>query len=115
MGARRRVIYAAPSVSLEVSSALINVGERLGAEMVSVVLDVSEDVFRLGYGVVDALNMLHERNIAVRHAVAFVSHSLSSMMRALSSPFHHCWLMADGRGTTTRMPYAPPWTRLNGY
>jgi len=68
MGARRRVIYAAPSVSLEVSSALINVGERLGAGMVSVVLDVSEDVFRLGYGVVDALNMLHERNIAVRHA-----------------------------------------------
>lgn len=68
MGARRRVIYAAPSVSLEVSSALINVGERLGAEMVSVVLDVSEDVFRLGYGLIDALNMLHERNIAVRHA-----------------------------------------------
>jgi hypothetical protein len=36
--------------------------------MVSVVLDVSEDVFRLGYGVVDALNLLRERNVAVRHA-----------------------------------------------
>lgn len=36
--------------------------------MVSVVLDVSEDVFRLGYGVVDALNLLLEKNVAVRHA-----------------------------------------------
>lgn len=68
MGARRRVIYAAPSLSLDVSSALINVGERLGAGMVSVVLDVSEEVFRLGYGVIDALTMLREKNVAVRHA-----------------------------------------------
>jgi hypothetical protein len=67
MGARQRVIYVAPSVSLDVSSALINVSERLGIEVVSVVLDVSEEVFRLGYGVVDALNMLHERHIALRH------------------------------------------------
>jgi len=49
MGARRRVIYAAPSVSLEVSAALINVVNRLRAGMVSVVLDVSEDVFRLAH------------------------------------------------------------------
>jgi hypothetical protein len=68
MGARRRVIYAAPSLTLDVSSALINAAGRLGAGMVSVVLDVSEDVFRLGYGVIDALNLLHERNVAVRHA-----------------------------------------------
>jgi hypothetical protein len=67
MGARHRVIYAAPSLSLDVSSALINVSERLGTEMVSVVLDVSEEVFRLGYGVVDALNLLHERKITLRH------------------------------------------------
>jgi hypothetical protein len=40
MGARRRVIYAAPSLSLEVSSALINARDRLGPGMVSVVLDV---------------------------------------------------------------------------
>jgi hypothetical protein len=49
MGARRRVIYAAPSVSLEVSAALINVVNRPRAGMVSVVLDVSEDVFRLAH------------------------------------------------------------------
>jgi hypothetical protein len=67
MGARQRVIYAAPSVSLEVSSALINASERLSTGMVSVVLDVSEEVFRLGYGVVDGLNMLHERKITLRH------------------------------------------------
>jgi hypothetical protein len=40
----------------------------LDAGMVSVVLDVSEDVFRLGYGVIDALSMLREQNITVRDA-----------------------------------------------
>jgi hypothetical protein len=46
---------AAPSVSFEVATALINIRERLGAEAVAVVLDVSEGVLRLGYGVADAL------------------------------------------------------------
>jgi hypothetical protein len=68
MGARQRVIYVAPSLSLDVSSALIKASERLCTGMVSVVLDVSEGVFRLGYGVVDALNLLHERHITLRHA-----------------------------------------------
>jgi hypothetical protein len=68
MTARQRVIYVAPSLSLEVSSALINARDELGPEAVSVVLDVSEDVFRLGYGVVDALKMCHKHKIAIRHA-----------------------------------------------
>jgi hypothetical protein len=68
MDARQRVIYAAPSLSLDVASALVNAEGQLGSGNVSVVLDVSEGVFRLGYGVVDALHMLREQNIAVRHA-----------------------------------------------
>jgi hypothetical protein len=45
MGARRRVIYAAPSLSFDVSLSLKKASGRLGAAMVSVVLDVSEEVF----------------------------------------------------------------------
>jgi hypothetical protein len=90
MGARQRVIYAAPSVSLEVSSALINASQRLGTGMVSVVLDVSEEVFRLGYGVVDALNMLHERKITLRHnaglRISFLIHERRGVEEAYVKP-----------------------------
>jgi hypothetical protein len=76
MDARRRAVYAAPSVSFEVATALINARERLGAEAVAVVVDVSEGVFRLGYGVADALATLREESITIRHAeglrIAFV-------------------------------------------
>ena len=72
----RRVVYAAPSLSLDVATALINVHERLGAGSVVILVDVSEGVFRLGYGVADALGTLQEKRIAVRHAeglrIAFV-------------------------------------------
>ncbi len=68
MGASERVIYAAPSLSDQVSTALINASKRLGFEVVSVVLDVSEEVFRLGYGLIDALTMCREASIPIRHA-----------------------------------------------
>jgi hypothetical protein len=68
MQARRRVVYAAPSLSLDVAAALINVHERLDADTVAIVVDVSEGVFRIGYGVADALATLREKRIAIRHA-----------------------------------------------
>jgi hypothetical protein len=68
MGARRRAVYAAPSVSLDVATALINARDRLGVEAVAVVIDVNEGVLRLGYGVADALGTLREKKLPVRHA-----------------------------------------------
>jgi hypothetical protein len=68
MDARRRAVYAAPSLSLDVAAALINARDRLGAEAVAVVVDISEGTLRLGYGVVDALGMLRENKLPVRHA-----------------------------------------------
>ena len=68
MQARRRVLYAAPSLSLDGAAALINVHERLDTDTVAVVVDVSEGVFRMGYGVADALATLQEKRIAIRHA-----------------------------------------------
>jgi hypothetical protein len=64
MQARRRVVYAAPSLSLDVAAALVNVHGRL--DTVAVVVDASEGVFRLGYGVADALATLKEKRIAIR-------------------------------------------------
>jgi hypothetical protein len=68
MGARRRVVYAAPSLSLSVASALINVHGSLGEEAVVIVIDADEAVLRLGYGVADALGLLREKKVTIRHA-----------------------------------------------
>jgi hypothetical protein len=68
MTARRRVVYAAPSLSMDVATALINARDRLSSEAVAVVVDVSEGVLRVGYGVADALAMLREKELPVRHA-----------------------------------------------
>jgi len=68
MRARRRAIYAAPSLSLEVAAALVNAHQSLGREAVTVVLDVSEQVFRLGYGLVEAVADLRTKGVAIRGA-----------------------------------------------
>jgi hypothetical protein len=61
LGAQRRVVYAAPSLSPPVASALINAHGSLGAEAVAIVIDAREVVLRLGYGVADALGLLREK------------------------------------------------------
>jgi hypothetical protein len=68
LDARRRVIYAAPSLSLDVASALINASLALGIGQVVVILDVREGIFQLGYGDFEALSLLRERGIHVCHA-----------------------------------------------
>jgi hypothetical protein len=67
-GAKRRVIYAAPSLTPSVATALINARERLGADAVAIILDVSEGVLRLGYGVADAIAVLREKGAGIRDA-----------------------------------------------
>jgi hypothetical protein len=66
MDARRRVIYAAPSLTMDVAAALIHSRDRLGAASVVIVLDVTEGVLRLGYGLADALSILKENNVSIR-------------------------------------------------
>src|SRR6266851_2822117 len=66
-GARRRVIYAAASLSPSVAAALINASERLGKDAVAIVIDVGAGVLRLGYGVVDAIALLREKKVPIRH------------------------------------------------
>ena len=64
----RRVIYAAPGASLDVASALIQARDRLGDAAVVVLLDVSENAMRLGYGVVEAVTDLRSRGVPIRDA-----------------------------------------------
>ncbi len=63
--AQRRVVYMAPALSGPVGQAIGKRWLELGAEAVTVVVDVDEEAYRLGYGSFDALTSLQ----AVAHDV----------------------------------------------
>ena len=66
--AKSRVIYAAPALDEAIASALINTAKKIGYESVSVLLDISENVFRCGYGNIDGVTLLNEEGISIKDA-----------------------------------------------
>ncbi|MGB4343993.1 MAG: hypothetical protein WBJ03_10295, partial [Moraxellaceae bacterium] len=64
--AKRYVVLAAPGISAQVASALQQAHQRLGEGAVTVVLDVSARVNRLGYGEHAAVEMLNQAGVMVR-------------------------------------------------
>ena len=56
--AKQRVVYVAPGIWPEVAQPLAKAWQRLGAEQVSVILDIDAEVCRFGYGSIDGLNIL---------------------------------------------------------
>ena len=67
-GATRRVILATPGLRAQAAAALTAACARLGPDQVTVVVDCSEEVFRLGYGELSALNTLAEGGCELRQA-----------------------------------------------
>lgn len=66
--AKSRVIYAAPALDEVVASALINTVYKIKRENVKVLLDISENVFRCGYGNIEGITLLQENNISIKEA-----------------------------------------------
>ena len=66
--ARQSVCYAGPGIQLEVAYAMADAVAGLGAEMLTVCLDFDERVMRMGYGDIDAVQLLRNAGIAVRSA-----------------------------------------------
>lgn len=64
--AQRRALLCAPSVRHETAAACREAASRLGNAAVRVVLDCDEEVFRLGYGDVEAVQLLKESGVDVR-------------------------------------------------
>ena len=64
--AQHAVCYAGPGVQLELAQAMVAVAGRLGDEMVTVSLDFDDRVMRMGYGDIDAVNLLIDAGIAVQ-------------------------------------------------
>lgn len=66
--ARQAVCYAAPGIQSAVAQAMVEMGGRLGPEMLSVCLDFDERVMRMGYGDMEAVKLLREAGVLVSHA-----------------------------------------------
>jgi hypothetical protein len=65
--ARSHVCYAAPGIQMKPAQALIDLAERMGPELITVFLDVDENVIRMGYGQVEAIEALQKAGIRVEH------------------------------------------------
>lgn len=62
------VCLAAPGMGVEIARALVAVGQRLGPHAVSVTVDASEQALRMGYGAIDAINLLRDVGIRIENA-----------------------------------------------
>lgn len=72
--AKGPVCYAGPGVQPEPAKAMVKAAKRLGGpEMLMVWIDFDERVMRMGYGDVEAVNLLREAGIQVRHAAGLRS------------------------------------------
>ncbi len=66
--ATRRVVFAAPAFRTNVGEALAAAQERLGSGAISVIVDCDEEVFRLGYGEIDAVTLLRNAGCSIRQS-----------------------------------------------
>lgn len=64
--ARRAVCYAGPGIQVDVAQAMAETAQRLSPEMLTVCLDFDDQVMRMGYGNVEAVQLLLEAGIAVQ-------------------------------------------------
>jgi hypothetical protein len=69
--AKRSVAYAAPSISTDVANSIVAVANRIGSEMITVRIELSERVFRMGYGKIDAVESLIQAKIDVQDVADF--------------------------------------------
>lgn len=60
------VCYAAPGMLNLAAEALVDIAEKIGAELITVCLDFDERVLRMGYGHLEAVQLLRDAGIEVR-------------------------------------------------
>ena len=60
------VCYAAPGILNLAAEALVDIAEKIGAELITVCLDFDERVLRMGYGHLEAVQLLRDAGIEVR-------------------------------------------------
>ena len=64
-GAAQRLVVAAPAVSCRLAHAICGQWRRLGPDHVTLILDSDPEVYRLGYGCLEALHILRQASTEV--------------------------------------------------
>ena len=105
--ARTRLVLVAPAVSKTVANALAGRMANMPALSLTVILDADAEVYRMGYGDVEALDIL--RRAAEQPAfgcgnnLAFELDSSSQMIRPWSMPLFQQTSKRDLKQKTSRM------------
>jgi len=103
--AKDRVIYSAPSLTDDVASALIMAKDKLGDDNLTVILDFSEHLFRLGYGTCESVKMLVDKGVKVRkQAQEGRAVSNTNSLRLVLSDITYCykWSICKGPCSNNR-------------
>lgn len=71
--AERRVCYAAPGIQLAPAQAILEVSERISPDELTVSLDFNESSLRMGYGTLEAVEVLRAAGMQPSHSPGFRS------------------------------------------
>jgi hypothetical protein len=67
--AKQRVVYVAPGIWPEVAHALADAWRRLGADQVTVILDIDPEICRFGYGSIEGLAIVEQVAQSLNQAI----------------------------------------------
>lgn len=62
------ICIASPGIQKPIAEALCSAVEKLGPEVISVCVDFDEHVFRMGYGDIEAINLVESYGVRVDHS-----------------------------------------------
>ena len=64
---KKSLCYAAPGIQKIPAAEIVTLSENIGPELISVVLDIDENILRMGYGTLEAINLLRDHGITIQH------------------------------------------------
>ena len=59
--------YAAPGIQEIPATEIVTLSKNIGPELISVFLDIDENVLRMGYGTLEAIKLLQDNGIKIQH------------------------------------------------
>lgn len=64
---KKSLCYAAPGIQKIPAAEIVTLSKNIGPELISVFLDIDENVLRMGYGTLEAINLLRDSGITIQH------------------------------------------------
>lgn len=64
---KKSLCYAAPGIQKIPAAEIVTLAKNIGPELISVFLDIDENVLRMGYGTLEAIKLLQDNGIKIQH------------------------------------------------